>query len=1632
MKLKTVNILFFLFLINVLYAQHANNVAFIENKNQWNDNVIYKTEFKGGAVFFEKNTLTFVLQDREAVEKILHRKFGGIVGANEKDFIVTYYAYKAVFKNTSPSVTYKGENPYSDYNNYYIGKDSKRWASNVKKYESITYKNLYDGIHLKYYEQNTTLKYEFLVEKGVDPTQIHISYEGADKLYLKKGNLYIQCGKEKFVEQKPFAYQISTSGDTLPIDCRFVVKNKDVYFKLGDYDSSALLIIDPVLVFCSYTGSKSDNWGYSATYDSEGNLYGGGSVFGVDYPLSLGAFQINYAGGSCDISISKFSSIGDTLLFSTYLGGSGSEVPHSLIVNDNNELYVLASTSSTDYPVTANAFDTVFKGGSVYLLTNVIGYLGIDIAITKFNSTGTALLGSTYFGGNGSDGLSTDVTLRKNYADEVRGEIMVDQFSNVYIVSSTSSTDLPTSASAYQRNYNGGNLDGVIAKFNYDLSDLIWCTYFGGDSSEAIYSMALDNEQNIYICGGTNSRTLPTTLGVVQPSYGGGVTDGFIAKISANGDQLLYSTYFGKETFDQTYLIEIDKAKDVYVMGLTDATGTTWVKNASWYIPNGGQIISKLSSNLSQIIWSTAFGTGNLGPDISPTAFMVDLCKNIYISGWGSPAVNSHVGNLTCGTSGLPITNDAFQKTTDNNDFYFLSLSDDASRLVFATYFGGNRSSEHVDGGTSRFDKKGCIYQAICAGCGGNHDLPVTPGVVSSINGYKNCNLGVVKIDFNLPAVVADFTCPNIICAPYTVYFVNRSQEISLFTTFYWDFGDGTSSTQKNPSHLYAKSGVYKVKLIVSDNGSCNFSDTLIREIVVLSNSNDTLPSKTICLGDFTQIGIAPAANPSVIYSWSPPNQLNKANISNPIATPIATQTYTLRISDGLCVDTLRQTVHVIPVLLDAGPRDTICFADTVILKATTIGGEKYIWSSNKLFSDTLNRPITQSTGKAIVTKDNMYYIKMTNQYCTRIDSVFIIESHISCTIDPVDKFCAGDTINLKANILAHTGGKNLYYSWVPSSYIVSGGNTLNPSISPLQPSFFNLTVQNEHGCKSENAVFVNVFTIDYELDIKHIRCYGLNDGHIIVNINPSSQPCIFKWKNNVGVNDRAKNLFAGLYSVTIYDTNGCKLTIDTTLFEPTKINTFFYDTNTYVYCNDSCSGHASGDATGGIPPYTYWWITGDTTKSITELCAGEYIFVATDKNLCQDTSKLYIVDSVDFQVSYTATPVTCFGDCDGKIFLHPTNGYPPYTYLWKDGYNKDSDSNLCAGVYDIYVKDTAHCTRRVFPIVHSPFPLNFDSIYLIRPLCYGYNNGKIMAYVSGGTPPYRFIWNGNDGKDSMTNLSVGTYNLKIIDANFCEIDTVLELLEYDSLDVSYTVIKTPCVEVCRGQATLEVSGGKPPYSYAWQNGDTTHNPKQLCYGKNTVTVTDSNGCIKILTINVEDSSYFPQKISAWADTNLIYRGLETYLNVTNLGSAYLYSWSPAEELSHPTSIRTKANPKQTTTYTVTATDTFGCKEQDTITIFVLDIICDDPYVFIPNAFTPNKDDKNDVLRVRGQFLTSVHLIIFDRWGEKVFETNDLNQGWDGTFRGKNCEPGVYVYYLEATCLGELFYFHKGNVTLIR
>jgi gliding motility-associated-like protein len=919
----------------------ASTFRFIENKNQWDQKVKFRADIQSGALFLEKNCFTYHLIDGRFLQ-LLHANKTPIDYDTLK---IRGHVFKVNFENANADVVMNGEGEHSDYYNYFLGNDPSRWASKAKAYNIVNYQNLYDGIDLKIYSQGTHLKYDFIILPNVDPSLIQIKYEGIDRIFLREGNLVLKTSLGDIAEQKPFAYQF-IDGKLIPVSCNYVLNGSKLSYAFpSGYNKKYKLIIDPVLIFSTYSGSTVDNFGYTATPDSHGFLYSGSTAFGIGYPVTSGAYQTTFGGGykpyyleGTDIAITKYDTSGTKRIYSTYLGGKSDDVPHSLIVNSKDELFIFGTTGSSNFPVSATAYDNTFAGGTPIGLPGIaVAYeSGSDIIISKLSTDGSSLIASTYLGGTSNDGLlarSPASNLRYNYADEVRGEIEIDKSDNVYIATCTRSPDFPMVESSFQEVYNGGNFDALIVKMDNDLETILWSSFLGGSLDDAAYSIELDSLDNLYVTGGTTSANFFTSPGVLYSTNQGGRSDGFITYIDKNGDSIIYSTYYGSSAYDQIYFISLDRFNNVHVFGQTEATGVNanrYIQNAVFSQPNSGQFISKINPELNSVIWSTVFGTGSGRPNISPTAFMVDLCSKIYLSGWGgSPENNDFLNGINrpfnmLTTLGPNPATDYYDPTTLGHDFYLFVLEDDASAVHYASFFGGDASREHVDGGTSRFDRKGKIYQAMCAGCGENSDMPLKPILGSaelpSLNNSDNCNIGVFKMDFRLPIVVADFEAsPG--CIGDTIEFINKSL-VKSATTYQWDFGDGATSTDKDPVHVYATGGTYNVMLILEDLATCNLADTIVKSVYISDINNLTLTATadqyTIFKGKSTTLHANP--NSGYGFSWSPSGSLSNAASPNPIATPDTTTTYTLALSDPIvsrCRITDTVTINVIEILCE-------------------------------------------------------------------------------------------------------------------------------------------------------------------------------------------------------------------------------------------------------------------------------------------------------------------------------------------------------------------------------------------------------------------------------------------------------------------------------------------------------------------------------------------------------------------------------------------------------------------------------------------------------------------------------------------------------------------------------------------
>jgi len=1020
------------------HQDEESPIRFIENKGQWEDFILYSAEVPGGQVFLETDQITFTFCDYSQLhDNWFYRKTEA-----EGTFPIDCHSFSLRFLGGNLTAQAIASDPESYYYNYFQGNQSSKWASKAQAFQSVRYQDVYPGIDFILYGTHEGMKYDFIVHPGANPDLIKMEFEGLDSMFLHAGELHLNTSLNKVIDEHPVSFQ----GDEL-VATDFQMDGHVVSFDLKEgYDTNRELRIDPTLVFSTYTGSSANNFGFTATYDDDGNLLAGGIAFGTGYPTTIGSYQVLFTGGF-DMSITKFDDTGNHL-WSTYIGGSSSDQPHSMIADPNTgELFVYGRSSSNDYPTTTGAADETHNGD-------------FDIVVSKLSATGANLIASTYVGGSGVDGLNETAAylqqgIKYNYADDARGEIILDDQGGVYVASCTRSPDFPA-ISALQGNLNGTQ-DACVFKLNNTLTNLQFSTYLGGSSQEAAYSLKVDLNNRVFVTGGTNSNNFPTTAGVIMPNPGGNI-DGFISHISASGNGLISSTYIGNATYNQCYFIELDADENVYVVG--QKTGSWPVFPAGiWSTPNGGgQFLMKLNNALSTTIYSTEFGTTNAQVNISPTAFLVDVCGFIYVSGWGGGT------NFGGSTLGLPTSANALQSTTDGSDLYLLVLQPDAAGIEYATFIGGTQSEEHVDGGTSRFNKRSEVYQSVCAGCQGNSDWPTTPGAFSSSNNSPGCNLACFKLDLDAKAVVAAFdTDPDTIgCAPQFVNFINNSEGGN---SFFWDFGDNTTdnttSTLVNPSHNYPLPGSYPVTLIAVDSTTCNVADTVTRILTVLAVPVATVtPDTSVCEGE----NIALFAGGGTNYTWSPAQFLNQTTGSAVTAVnPTSNITYTVIVDNGQgCADTTEVDVEVLAVPTAAADGDTlICPGDTVGISAT--GGSTYSWSP----SGSLTNPNAGVTDAFPSTTTDYLVTVVAPNGCTDEDTVRVEVSIIQANAGGDADLCIGDSLELNG-----TGGGT--YSWFPPANL-SDPNISNPLADPSSDITYYLTVTNAIGCTALDSIAITI-----------------------------------------------------------------------------------------------------------------------------------------------------------------------------------------------------------------------------------------------------------------------------------------------------------------------------------------------------------------------------------------------------------------------------------------------------------------------------------------------------------------------------------------------------------------------------
>jgi uncharacterized protein (TIGR03437 family) len=523
--------------------------------------------------------------------------------------------------------------------NYFIGSDPAKWRTGVAQYGRVRFAEVYPGIDLVYYGADGKLEYDWMVKPGADASKIRLQFEGVQKMRVdSNGDLVLKTASGEIREKKPLVYQERREG----IAGRYAIRGREARFEIGSYDRGKQLVIDPVLAYTSYLGGSSNDWGTGIAADAAGNTYVTGLTESADFPLSH-AFQssnppsTDESETSDDAFVSKISADGSTLIYSTFIGGTGSDSANAIAVDAAGDAYITGATQSADFPL-SNAFQSKNLGAFV------------NSFVTKLNPSGSALIFSTYLGGDQSDtGLG----------------IAVDAAGNAYIAGNTNSDNFPLVNPIEDIKPGDVFPSAFLTKMSANGSTLIYSTYLGGYKGEDFaYGVAVDSTGSAYVGGTTAASDLPIVNGLQSASKNSSNT-GFVMKINPAGSALVYSTYLGGSVVDHLYAIAVDSSGNAYVTGSTNSKDFPTV-NALQGSGGPSAFVSKINATGSALVWSTYLGGGgSAGYGIA-----VNSLGQAWVTGTMSP-------------TNFPIVNPLF--STNDGAIFGSQFSADGGSLVFSS-----------------------------------------------------------------------------------------------------------------------------------------------------------------------------------------------------------------------------------------------------------------------------------------------------------------------------------------------------------------------------------------------------------------------------------------------------------------------------------------------------------------------------------------------------------------------------------------------------------------------------------------------------------------------------------------------------------------------------------------------------------------------------------------------------------------------------------------------------------------------------------------------------------------------------------------------------------------------------------
>lgn len=693
------------------------------------------------------------------------------------------------------------------------------------------------------------------------------------------------------------------------------------------------------------------------------------------------------------------------------------------------------------------------------------------------------------------------------------------------------------------------------------------------------------------------------------------------------------------------------------------------------------------------------------------------------------------------------------------------------------------------------------------------------------------------------------------------------------------------------------------------------------------------------------------------------------------------------------------------------------CFGQaTGSIQITRAGGSQpyaYNWSNGSTSQNLSNVPAGN------------YQLTLTdNEGCTKSVSAIVTQPDTGIYIQAVTQ------------VVSCFGGQdgsidlNTFGGTAPYSYAWSNGSS-DEDLENVASGNYSVTITDAKGC-----VFTEGFAIDQPQspisaieNIIPVSCFGNQDGEITINPSGGTAPYNYEWTDSNGqiLNQSLANvqsLQAGSYSLKITDSKGCIWEQSYQVNQPDSINISFATAN--ISCLNGNNGSIQTTVSGGNLPYNYSWSNGATTQNLNALSAGDYELLVTDNKGCTQSLGISLEQPLTAVLAEaTKVDVSCFQGNDGRADVLPTGGTPPYTYQWSRGDTDSYMADVTAGTYTVVVTDANGCTAQSGVVItQPPTALLVSFIEQENVSCNGADDGSLTLSISGGQTPYTFQWADSlirlsDPTETLDGLRAGTYQVRVADGTGCEVEITGTVIEPPILQASLEKVDADCAESMDGSILLSVNGGTSPYSYIWEDGALTRDRTGLGQGVYSVLISDANDC----TTSLETIIEAPDSLIIWLTASAISCKEETdgtaQVYVSGGTKAYRFEWSNGQQVEKIEDLAPGA-------YQVIVTDDHGCTAEGSIIVPG----SNQPCFFIPNAFTPNADGKNDTWNIPyvSQY-PNMEFQIFNQWGMKLFQGAIGDLPWTGRVNGKLLPAATYYYIMDLKNGEEPF---TGPLTIVR